>query len=302
MSIAPDNALKDAYTAISGRMAANPEMDIATLRNMLDSLESLASEPTEVTYQDVDADGVTAILAIPAGSSADHIVVYAHGGGAVTGSAASHRKVAAHLAKAAGIRAIIPNYRLAPEFPFPAQIDDLVTVHRWLRTNGYRPGNTATAGDSAGGNLSITTVLKLRDLNEELPAAIVGFSPWIDMENIGKTMESNAESEALVSRDVSELMATLYLGETSRTEPLANPLHADLTGLPPVFVSAGGAETLQDNAERFHDLAQNAGVDVTLDIQPGQQHVYQFMAGRSTEADTTIANAGRWLRERLGLQ
>ncbi|MEU2004858.1 alpha/beta hydrolase [Rhodococcus sp. NPDC019627] len=302
MSTTVPDALKESYTAISARMAANPEMDIATLRNMLDSLESLAAEPTDVTYEDVDAGGVPAILATPNGASKDHILVYAHGGGCVTGSAASHRKVAAHVAKAAGVRAIIPNFRLAPEFPFPAQIDDLIAVHRWLRANGYRPENTVTAGDSAGGNLSITTVLKLRELGEPLPAAIMGFSPWLDMENLGKTMESNADSEALVSREVSELMASLYLGDTARTEPLANPLHADLAGLPPVFVSAGDAETLQDNAERFHDKARAAGVDVTLEIQRGQQHVYLFMAGKSEEADTTIANAGRWLRERLGLK
>jgi len=301
MGTALPNALKDSYTEMSARMAANPEMDIATLRNMLDSLALLAAEPTDVTYQDVDAGGVSAILATPAGASTEHILVYAHGGGCVTGSAASHRKLAAHVAKAAGVQAIIPDFRLAPEFPFPAQIEDLVAVHKWLRARGYRPENTATAGDSAGGNLSVTTVLKLRELGEPLPAAILGFSPWLDMENLGKTMESNADSEALVSRDVSELMVTLYLGETSRTEPLANPLYADLAGLPPVFVSAGDAETLQDNAERFHDKARDAGVDVTLEIQPGQQHVYLFMAGKSTEADTTIANAGRWLRDRLGL-
>ncbi|MGX7731006.1 alpha/beta hydrolase [Rhodococcus sp. 2H158] len=301
MGTALPNALKDSYTAMSARMAANPEMDIATLRNMLDSLESLSAEPTDVTYESIDAGGVSAILARPAGASKDHILVYAHGGGCVTGSAASHRKLAAHVAKAAGVQAIIPDYRLAPEFPFPAQIDDLIAVHKWLRAQGYRPENTATAGDSAGGNLAITTVLKLRELGEPLPAAIIGFSPWLDMENLGKTMESNADSEALVSRDVSELMVSLYLGETPRTEPLANPLYADLDGLPPVFVSAGDAETLQDNAERFHDKARDAGVDVTLEIQSGQQHVYLFMAGKSAEADTTIARAGRWLRDRLGL-
>lgn len=294
------DALKDSYTAISQRMAANPEMDIATLRNMLDSLESLAAEPTEVTYEDVDAGGISAILATPLGASKDHILVYSHGGGCVTNSAASHRKVAAHVAKAAGITAIVPNFRLAPEFPFPAQIEDLVTVHKWLRANGYRPENTVTAGDSAGGNLAIASVLRLRDLGEPLPAAIVGFSPWLDMENTGRTMDSNAHTDALVSREVSEMMASLYLGDTARTEPLANPLHADLTGLPPVFVSAGDAETLQDNAERFHDKATAAGVDATLEIQPGQQHVYIFMAGKSKEADTTIANAGQWLHDRLG--
>lgn len=296
------DALKESYLSISARLAANPQMDIATLRNMLDSLESLAAEPTDVTYEDVDADGITAILVTPAGCSTDHVIVYSHGGGCVTNSASSHRKVAAHLAKAAGIQAIVPVFRLAPEHPFPAQLDDLVTVHGWLSDSGFHPSNIVTAGDSAGGNLAIASVLQLRDLGLPLPTAIVGFSPWLDMEITGATMQSNAETDALVSRDVSEMMASLYLGDTARTEPLANPLYADLAGLPPIFLSAGGAETLRDNAERFHDLAKAAGVDTELEIQSNQQHVYVFMAGRSEEADTTIANAGRWLRRHLGLQ
>lgn len=300
MGIAQPNALKDMYEGFTVRMAAEPPMDLPSLRNMLDTLESLATEPADVTYSDVDAGGVHAVLITPAGASADHIIVYAHGGGCVTGSSASHRKLAAHLAKAAGTRAIVPDFRLAPENPFPAQLDDLLTVHRWLRSEGYAPEKTVVAGDSAGGNLSFSTVLKLRDLGEALPAAIVAFSPWLDMEVIGETMKTNAESDALVSPEVSGMMAGMYLGETPPTEPLANALHADLTGLPPLFASAGDAETLQDNAEKIVEKAKAAGVDATIELQPGQQHVYPFMAGRSKEADETIANAGAWLRARLG--
>jgi len=298
---AAPNALKDHYDKISARMGANPEMDLDTLRDMLDQLHVLAAEPTEVTYEDVDAGGVPAIWAKPIGAATDRVIVYAHGGGCVTGSSHSHRKLAAHLAKAAGVTALVVDYRLAPEHPFPAQIEDLVAAHRWLRGQGYAPERIATAGDSAGANIAVTTVLKLRELVEPLPAAIVGFSPWLDMENVGASMESNAGSDSLVSRAVSEMMASLYLGEAAPTEPLANPLYADLAGLPPVFLCAGDAETLQDNAERFAEKARTAGVEVTLEIQPGQQHVYPFMAGKSKEADASIANAGDWLRSRLGL-
>lgn len=300
MGIAQPNALKDTYDGFTARMAAEPPMDLPSLRNMLDTLEALAAEPTDVTYEDVDAGGVHAVLATPAGANTDRVIVYAHGGGCVTGSSASHRKLAAHLAKAAGTRALIPDYRLAPEHPFPAQIDDLVTVHRWLRNQGYAPEATATAGDSAGGNLSISTVLKLRELGEPLPAAIVVLSPWLDMEVVGETMKSNAETDALVSAEVSGMMAGMYLGQTGADDPLANPLHADLAGLPPLFASAGDAETLQDNAEKIVEKAKAAGVDASVELQPGQQHVYQFMAGRSKEADETIANAGNWLKARLG--
>jgi len=301
MGTAQPNALKDLYDSFLARMVANPDMDLATMRDMHDSLSVLTTEPTDVTYADVDADGVPAILATPLSAQSDRVIVYSHGGGCVTGAAHSSRKLAAHLAKAAGTHALVVDYRLAPEHPFPAQIEDLVTAHRWLRARGYAPHHTATAGDSAGGNLAITTVLKLRDLGEPLPGAIIAISPWLDMEHLGKTLESNADSDAIMSTEVSDSYAKLYLGETPRDEPLANPLHADLAGMPPMFVCAGDAEALLDNAERIAERAQAAGVDVLLDVQVGQQHVYPYMAGRSKEADSTIADAAAWVRPLLGL-
>jgi monoterpene epsilon-lactone hydrolase len=217
------------------------------------------------------------------------------------GSAHSHRKAAAHLAKAAGVYAISVDYRLAPENPFPAQIEDLITVHQWLRRQGIAPERTATAGGSAGANLAITSVLKLRDLGLPLPAAIIGFSPWIDMESLGETFDTNADSDALMSREVSQNMAGLYLGDISRTEPLANPLHADLRGMPPMFITAGGAEVLLDSIQRFVSSAKAAGVDTTFQCVPGQQHSHELMVGKSKQADATLANAGSWLRSKFPL-
>jgi acetyl esterase/lipase len=300
MGTAQPNALKDHYERMGARMGANPTMDLDTLRDMLGGLHALTAEPEGVTYQDVDANGVPGILVTPVDADAARVIVYSHGGGCVSGSAASHRKLAAHLAKAAGTHALVVDYRLAPEHPFPTQIDDMVAAHRWLRARGYAPANTATAGDSAGANLAITSVLKLRELGEPLPAAIVAISPWLDMEHLGKTLESNADSDAFISREVSEMCAAMYLADTPRNEPLANPLHADLNGMPPLFVCAGDAEALLDNAERIGDRALAAGVDVTMEIRPGQQHVYPFMAGRSVDADATIAAAAAWLRPHLG--
>lgn len=301
MTTSAPSALHDLYTRISGRLHASPDMELEDLRLLLDELHTLAAEPTDVTYEEVNAGGVPAILAKPLDAAADRVIVHTHGGGMVANSAHSHRKLAAHLAKAAGAHAVVVDYRRAPEHPFPAQIDDVVAVHRWLRGQGIAPEHSATAGDSAGANLAITSVLKLRDLDEALPAAIIGFSPWIDMEHRGDTFVSNADTDVLLSREASEMTAALYLGEASRTDPLANPLHADLRGFPPVFITAGGAEVLLDSAERFVERARAAGVDTTYECAPGQQHVHALMAGRSEAADTTIANAGRWLRPLLGL-
>ena len=289
------------FAKITDRLKANPTMELENLRFLLEELHVVTAEPTGVTYEEVDAGGVPAILAKPVDAATDRVIVYTHGGGCVTNSAQSHRKMAAHLAKAAGVHSLILDYRLAPEHPFPAQIEDAVAAHRWLRRQGYTPGRTATAGNSAGGNLAITTVLKLRDLHEPLPAAVIAISPWLDMESLGESFETNADSDVLVSRDMSLNMAGLYLGDASRTDPLANPLHAELAGFPPVFVTVGDAEALMSDGERFVKHAKAAGIDATIEYGSGQQHIYQIMAGKSSEADASIANAAAWLRPRLGL-
>lgn len=289
------------YSWIHHKLEANPSMELDDMRRLLDELHKLAAEPTSVTYEEVDAGGVPAILATPRGAAADRMIVHTHGGGMVANSAHSHRKLAAHLAKAAGVRALVVDFRRAPEHQFPAQIEDTVAALRWLRDQGVAPEHTATAGDSAGANLAITAVLKLRDLGEPLPAAVIAFSPWIDMEHVGQTFTTNAHTDVLLSREASEMTSALYLGDASRTDPLANPLYADLKGFPPVFVTAGSLEVLLDSAERFVDRAWAADVDTTYECAPDQQHVHTLMAGRSPEADATIARAGRWLRPLLGL-
>jgi monoterpene epsilon-lactone hydrolase len=296
------DALRAHFQSMADRTAANPEMDLSTLRGILEELHQRAAEPTGVTYEEVDAGGRPALWCIPVDGTDDRVILYTHGGGFVVNTMDSHRKVAAHLAKATGARALVLDYRLAPEHPFPAQLDDAVAAYTWLLDQGIEAGHIATAGDSAGGNLATALVLKLRDDGVALPAAIVGFSPWYDMECVGKTLETNAATDAFVQREVVQNMAAMFLGDHgSVTDPLANPLHADPTGLPPMYLTAGDKETLQDNAERFADMARNAGVDVTLEITEGMQHIHPVMAGRAPEADATIANVGQWLRPKLGL-
>ena len=295
-------ALKKHFQSMTDRMTANPTMDLLTLRTMLEELHERAAEPTGVTYEEVQAGGRPALWASPIGGAADRVIVYFHGGGFVTGSMDSHRKLAGHLAKATGCRALVPHFRLAPENPFPAQLEDAVAVYRWLLDADIKPGHIATAGDSAGGNLATSVVLKLRQDGVALPAAIVAFSPWYDMESSGKSMDTNAATDAFVSRAVSQNMAAMFLGGHSAKDPLANPLYADPTGLPPMYVTFGTHETLQDCAERFAATAKKAGVDITVEHSEGMQHVYPFMAGRAPEANRTIASVGRWLRPRLGLK
>ncbi|MET1072916.1 MAG: alpha/beta hydrolase [Umezawaea sp.] len=296
------DALHDLLTSMTERTAANPEMGLPELRGILEELSTLAAEPTGVTYEDVVAGGRPALWCNPVGAAEDRVVLYFHGGAFMGNSASSHRKVAAHLAKAAGIRALVPDFRLAPEHPFPAQLDDAVAAYEWLLANGFEAGNIATAGDSAGGNLATSTVLRLRDEGRPVPAAIVAMSPWYDLEATEGTLDTNAATDAFLSRPLIQGLSAMFLGpDGSAQDPLANPLHADPAGLPPVYLSAGGDEALLDNAQRFAALARAAGVDATLEVVPGMQHVHPVMAGRAPEADRTLTTIASWLRPLLGL-
>lgn len=296
------DALRAHYEANGTLLAANPDLDLQLMRALLEEIQRLAAEPPDVSYAEVDAGGRPALWCIPATAEEGRVILYFHGGGFVLQSMHSHRKLAGHLARAAGARVLVLEYRLAPENPFPAQLHDAEAAYAWLLDQGVRPADIALAGDSAGANLAVSTTVKLRDSGTALPAAIVGFSPWFDLECDGPTLDGNAGVDALVQRALVEQMTQLYLGPTgSAIDPLANPLHADLAGLPPIYLCAGGHEALLDNGERFAERARRAGLDITFDVMSGQQHVHVFMAGRAPEADHSVNEAAAWLKPRFGL-
>ncbi len=289
--------LEALYRDWTARMAADPQMSIAMLRSLFDEWHQPTYEPEDVTYRSDRLAGVEAIWTLPIDADASKVILYTHGGGFAVGSAASHRKLAGHLAKALGTTAVVIDYRRAPEHPFPAQIEDATAVYRALLDKGYASENIVTAGDSAGGNLAITTVLKLREDGTELPGAVVALSPWLDMEHSGDTLVSNAATDGLVSREILEGMSAMFLGQTGKPDdPLTNPLYADYTGFPRLYVTAGSVETLLDNSTRLAERATAAGVDVTLSVVDGMQHVFPFLAGRAAEADTEIERIGAWYR------
>ncbi|MGK2879336.1 MAG: alpha/beta hydrolase [Mycobacterium sp.] len=289
--------LEALYRTWSSHMAADPHMSIGMLRSMFDEWHQPTMEPEAVTYRSDVVAGVGGVWALPAGADASRVIVYTHGGGFAVGSAASHRKLAAHLAKALGMTAFVIDYRRAPEHPFPAQIEDATAVYRALLDRGFAPGSIVTAGDSAGANLAITTVVKLRDDGSPLPGAVIAISPWVDMELAGESLTTNAAADGLVSRQVLEGMLAMFLGETGKPDdPLANPLYADFTGFPRLYISAGSAETLLDDATRLADRASAAGAEVTLSVVDGMQHVFPCLAGRAPEADAEIGRISNWYR------
>ena len=289
--------LRALYQSWSDRMAANPAMTLADLRSLFDEWHQPTLEPEGVTYKSDVLAGVEAIWALPHGADTKKVILYTHGGGFAVGSAASHRKLAGHLAKHLGATAVVIDYRRAPEHPYPAQIEDSTAVYKELLARGFKAADIVTSGDSAGGNLAISTVLKLRQDGVALPGAVIAFSPWLDMEHVGKTLQTNAATDPLVSKAVLEGMSGMFLGEKrSRTDPLANPLKADYTGFPRLYINAGSAETLLDNAQDLERIAKAAGVNVTLSVVDGMQHVFPFLAGRAPEADDELRRIAQWFK------
>ena len=272
------------------------------LREVAEGLHRATAEPEGVTYADVDADGVPALLAIPQGASSEHAIVWFHFGGSVLTSMYTDRKAAGHVAKAAGVRALVVNFRLAPENKHPAQIDDAVTAFEWLVAQGYAPEKIGSVGHSIGGNLAVNLPLTLRDKGRPLPGAIVSISPWIDqtMSHPDYT-DKGGITDRLLNPGIAEFFRESWIGGTdvSPSDPQINLLHADLTGLPPISLHWGTHEVLHGECEWFAERLQKEGIDAQSRPLEGAQHSFVIAAGKVPEADAEIQVMGRWLRDKL---
>jgi acetyl esterase/lipase len=222
-------------------------------------------------------------------------MLYVHGGGYILGSMRTHRVMLAHLARASGIMVLGLEYRLAPENPFPAPVDDTVAAYRWLLTRGYDPRKIVLAGDSAGGGLVVAALVAMRYVGEPLPAAGICLSPWVDMEAAGQSFITNAASDPSVAKERIVRMAGVYLAGKSAQAPLASPIHADLRGLPPLLIQVGSIETLLDDAKALAERAEAAGVSVELEVWEDMPHVWHLFAPMLPEAQQAIARVGEFV-------
>jgi monoterpene epsilon-lactone hydrolase len=249
----------------------------------------------------VSAGGVDAEWIVPTDAPADKAILYFHGGGFRLGSVASHRDLIGRIAEASGCRALAINYRLAPEHRFPAAPEDALASYEWMRGQGFSSENIALAGDSAGGNLVLTTMLSLRDRGQPLLAAGVLMSPWTDLAATGNSYQSRAAADPIHQRSMILALAKSYLGEGGDARnPMASPLCADLAGLPPLLIQAGDRETVRDDATILAAKAKAAGVDAELQVFDGMIHVFQ-MFPEIPEAAVAIAAIAAFLRRHLRL-
>jgi len=244
----------------------------------------------------VDVNGVPGEWVTPLLVTNGRVILYLHGGYYMIGSIQSHRNLAGNIANAAQARALIIDYRLAPEHPFPAALDDALIAYLWLLAQGIRPDQIFLVGDSAGGGLVLSTLLALRERGKPLPAAAICLSPATDLTLSGESWKFNAKKELIVTRYIGEQVQTMYLGGINPRDPLASPLFGDLHGLPPLLVQVGSDEVLLSDSTSFAERARSAGVDVTLEVWPRMQHVWQFTASFVPEARKAIDRIGEFIK------
>lgn len=269
-------------------------------RALIERSAGIIKAPKDLTVERTIVGGIPGEWLRMPGSIEERVLFHLHGGGYAMGSCLTHRGMAARLAGACGVQAFLPEYRLAPENPFPAALEDALAAYRGLLQEGILPQNIIISGDSAGGGLALATLVSLRDGGEPLPAAAVCFSPWTDLALTGESLTTRAKADPWIIRRAAEIQAAWYYGDNDPRNPLISPVYANLRGLPPILIQVGEDEILLSDSTRLAERAQEAGVDVVLDIWPGMWHVWQCLAPKMPEASRAIEAAGKYAQKQLG--
>jgi acetyl esterase/lipase len=292
---APPNPKLARLIEVLWERALGPDDPVDKRRADFEAVAASMPLPEDVDCHWARLDNLRAEWLRPAHPVGVRTILYLHGGGYVIGSCNTIRPLAAQLATAASARVLTVDYRLAPEHPFPAAVEDAVVAYRWLLDEGYDPGSLAIGGDSAGGGLTVATLVAARDIGLPLPAAAVCISPWVDLTLSAPSIDANAKNDPQVQRSGLARMAGWYLAGQDPTMPLASPLFADLSGLPPMLIHAGSVEALVDDARGLAQAASGAGVDVTLECWEDMIHVWHAFAPGLPEGTAGIKRVGAWL-------
>jgi phosphinothricin tripeptide acetyl hydrolase len=279
------------------RTGVTPTLD--ELRNGMKAMGQVLPVPEGTTLGPVDAGGVPAEWIYTPNAGGEGVVLYVHGGGYSIGCVDFVRDFCARLSAAADVRVLSVDYRQGPEHPFPAPIDDALTAYRWLLSTGTDPLKIVVSGESAGGCLTIALLLALREAGDPLPAGVVPISPWLDMEGTRHMSDEALEWDILRPEQL-RLFANWFLPNGDRRNPLANPLYADPSGLPPMLILVGEREILLDDARRFASNARAAGVDVTLEVVPEMIHIWHVFGPMFPEAGAASDRVAEYVRKLIG--
>jgi monoterpene epsilon-lactone hydrolase len=279
--------------------ALPPGTPLAVRRAEMERLSFKVAEDIAVENQLLNGRSIE-ILRAP-GTNSTHAILYLHGGGYVMGSPNTHRALAGEISRAAGATVFLPDYRLAPEAPFPAAVDDAVATFEWVIARGFKSANLAICGDSAGGGLTLATLLALRDRKLPLPCCAVPISPWSDLVCTNESYVTRAAMDPMVTPEQIREMAGYYLQGTDSRTPLASPNHADLRGLPPLLIHVGRDEILLNDSEVLHQRAQAAHVNSILEVWDDMIHVWHAFHPMLPEGKKGIARIGEYLRGQWGL-
>jgi epsilon-lactone hydrolase len=278
------------------RIKSQPQNPSASTEQRRAGMERISERvPADVICEKVSAGGVNAEWIAAPGADADRVILYLHGGGYVIGSINTHRAMISRIARASNARALAIDYRLAPEHPFPAAVEDTIAAYKWLLAQGYKPGKIVIAGDSAGGGLTIAALLAIRDANLPMPAATVPISPWTDLEGTGESVRTRAARDVMVTQENLAYSAKQYYGTHDPKDPLVSPVHANFRGLPPMLIHVGDAEILLDDATRVAKSAKLAGVDVELEVWDDMPHVWHVFAKILPEGQQAIDKIGKFV-------
>jgi monoterpene epsilon-lactone hydrolase len=277
-----------------------PEKTLADLRGANAAAGAAIALPEGTICTQVDADGVNAEWIVAPNAETDKTFMFIHGGGYYRGSAASSRSPAAHISAATGAQVFSIDYRLAPENPFPGAVEDALTAYRWMLAQGADPARTMVGGVSAGGGLTLALLLKLKETGDPLPAGAAPMSAWVDMTQSGESFVTKAEADPTISKIYLDRMAGYYLNGADPKTPLASPLFGDLSGLPPLLMQVGTAETLMDDSRVFAERAKAAGVDVIYEAWDDLIHGWHGSAHVLPEARDAIAHIGDFYNRVIG--
>jgi epsilon-lactone hydrolase len=279
------------------------ELSIEQHRQLASTAERLVPDPPAgTTTRSVNAGGVQAHLITTPASEPHRHVLFLHGGGFIIGSPSLYRHVTWRIAETTGARVLAVDYRLAPEHPFPAALEDAVTAYRWLLANGADPRRIAVMGDSAGGGLVFSLMLRLRDEGARLPGAAVALSPWTDLALTGASLRLNAAADPMLNAEDPPQFVADYLGGVDPRTPYVSPLYGDPAGLPPTIIQVGSDEVLLDDAVRMADRMRAAGCQVELEIWPRMPHVWHVFVPLIPEARRAIERVGYFVRSRTGYE